>query len=270
MLKWYLAFPWLRILLCGMVLAAFAGQAVAVEKPVVIYDKETDKLSVKTENTPLKELLARIGLLSGVAFLMDPAAERPVSVRLKEQPLERGLKQIMTSHDLSYAMIYEHKEGQDPSSEEPLLIAMKVVPNGTGAGSNAKLVPVVDVNGEAVIRSFARRPPKEGQTLPSIFGYAEKRWQARLERMSPEKRKQLEAKMLERQERDAARLEKRKEKRAKREARQTEKKAERQAAEDELKESNPELYEKRRQQREELRQQLAEERMMENTIEDTE
>lgn len=246
---------WLRLFLLGLMLAVFAGQAESAEGPEVFYDKATDCLSVKADNASLKGLLSRIAFLTGVEFLIDPAVEQPVSIMLKERPLEKGLKRIVKSLDLSYAMMYQKKEGRDEAAGS-LLITMKIVPKGM---ENPNLVPVVDVKGEAVIRSFIGRPLREGQKLPSIFDYAEKRWQARLDKMPAEERKQIEDDIKQRQERQAARMEEKEKRRAEREKRKAEHQARRQAAEDELKESNPELYELRQQQREELRQQVTEE-----------
>ena len=90
--------------------------------------------------------------------------------------------------------------------------------------------------------------------MPSIFSYAEERWQARLSRMSAEKRRALEAKILERQERQAAKLAEAQERKTRHLKNEAQHLARRQAAEDELRQSNPELYELRQQQREALRQ----------------
>ncbi|GBE05497.1 hypothetical protein BMS3Abin10_01129 [bacterium BMS3Abin10] len=247
---------WMRVFLPALMLVAvFAGQAESAEAPEVFYDKATDRLSVKAEKVSLKGVLARIALLSGAEFLIDPAVEQPVSITLKDMPLEKGLKRIVKSLDLSYAMMYQKKEGQDEAAE-PLLITMKIVPKGM---KNPNLVPVVNVKGEAVIRSFKRRPGRKGQTLPSIFDYAEKRWQARLDNMPEEKRKQIEEDIKQRQEEQAARMEEKEQRKAEREERRAEHQARRQAAEEELKESNPELYELRQQQKEEIRQKATDE-----------
>jgi type II secretory pathway component GspD/PulD (secretin) len=254
MLKRWTITGWRQLCLGVLLLALFAGQTAAAEKPVVLYDKASDKLSITAENVSLKELLARIGLLSGVGFFMDPKAEQPVSAALKDEHLERGLKRIMTAHGLSYAMIYERPQNQALSTQAPLLIAMKVAPGGSGPG--AATVPIIDVEGEAVIRSFPARPSKNGEQLPSMFDHAQERWQARLQKMSAKQRRKLEAKMKEQQAKQAARREKRETRRAERKSKRIQKQAKRQAAEDKLKETNPELYELRRQRREELRQQI--------------
>lgn len=256
MVKRWTITGWPQLCVGILLLAAVAGQAVA-EKPVVQYDRNSDMLSITAENVSLKALLARIGLLSGVGFFMDPKAERPVSAALKDEHLERGLKKIMTANDLSYAMIYERPQKQASSTPAPLLIAMKVAPSGSGFGANATAVPIMDVKGEAIIRSLPRRPSKEGKALPSMFDHAQKRWQARLQRMSEQQRRELEARMKEHQAKQAAREQEREQRRAEHELKRSQRQAARQAAEEELKASDPELYELRRQHREELRQQMS-------------
>ena len=244
MLKNRMGFTWLRPLLWGLVLVAFVGATAFAGEPEVIYDKATDRLSVQAEMVSLKGLLARIALLSGVEFLMDPEVEQPVSITLKDSSLEKGLKKIMQTLHLRYAMIYQKEEGQDQSAE-PLLISMKIVPEGKVNNPNLNLAPVVNVNGEAVIRSLSRHPRREEQTPPPIFGYAEKRWQARLNRMPEEKRKRIEEDMMQRQEKRAARVEEVENRRAKRKKKMAKLHARQQTAEEELKASNPELYELR-------------------------
>jgi flagellar biosynthesis GTPase FlhF len=257
MLKNRMEFTWLRPLFWGLVLVAFVGPTAFAGEPEVIYDKATDRLSVGADMVSLEGLLARIALLSGVEFLMDPEVEQPVSITLKAMSLEKGLKKIMQTLNLRYAMIYQKKEGQDQPAE-PLLISMKIVPEGKENNPNLNLAPVVDVNGEAVIRSLSRRSRREGQTPPPIFGYAEKRWQARLNRMPEEKRNRIEEDMKQRQEKRAARMEEVEKRRAERKKKVAKHRARRQAAEEKLRASNPELYELRKQQREEIRQQVME------------
>ncbi len=258
MLKNWMEFTWLRPLLWGLVLVAFVVQIASAGEPEVIYDKATDRLSVEADMVSLEGLLARIALLSGLEFLMDPEVEQPVSITLKDRSLEKGLKKIMQTLDLRYAMIYQKKEGQDQSAE-PLLISMKIVPKGKENNPHLNLVPVVDVNGEAVIRSLSRRPRRAGQTVPTIFSYTQERWQARLNRMPEEKRNRIAEDMKQRQEKQAARAEEVENRRAERKKKVAEHQARRLAAEEKLRASNPELYELRKQQREEMRQQVMEE-----------
>ena len=258
MLKRRMEFTWMWPFLWGLLLVVFVAQTVCAGNPEVIYDKATDKLSVQADMVSLEGLLARIALLSGVEFLMDREVERPVSITLEELPLEKGLKKIMQDLNLRYAMIYQKKEGQGQSAE-PLLISMKIVPEGKENNPNLNLVPVVDVNGEAVIRSISGRPLRAGQTSPSIFDYAQERWQARLNKMPHEKRVRIEEHMNQRQEKRAARMEEMENRRAEREKRVAERRARRLAAEEKSRVSNPDLYELRKQQREEIRQQVMEE-----------
>jgi hypothetical protein len=254
MLKRRMEFTRMWPFLWGLLLVFFVAHTVCAGNPEVIYDKATDKLSVQADMVSLDGLLARIALLSGVGFLMDREVERPVSITLEELPLEKGLKKIMQDLNLRYAMIYEKKEGQ-----EPLLISMKIVPEGKENIPNLKLMPVVDVNGEAVIRSSSGRPIRAGQMPPTIFDFAEERWQARLNKMPEEKRKRIVERMNQRQEKRAARMEEIENRRAERERKAAEHHARRMAAEEKLRVSNPELYELRKQQREEIRQQMMEE-----------
>jgi len=259
MLKNRMEITWLRPLLWGLVLVAFVGATASAGGPEVIYDKATDRLSVGADMVSLKGLLARIALLSGVEVLMDPEVEQPVSITLKDRSLEKGLKKIMQTLNLRYAMIYQKKAGQGQSAE-PLLISMKIVPEGKENNPNLNFAPVVDVNGEAVIRSLSRRPRSEEHTPPAIFGYAEKRWQARLNRMPEEKRNRIEEDMMQWQEKQVARRKEVKNRRAERKKKVAKHLSRRQTAEEELRASNPELYELRKQQREEIRQQVMAER----------
>ena len=152
---------WLLYLLIGVITIAIGGTAIAVDQPHVVYNKATDSLSLKAQNASLKGLLARIGLLSGVEFLMDPNAERQISITIKDMPLEAGLKRIMKSNNLDHAMVFQKTEESDGAAA-PLLVSVKVVPQGNTLNKNASLAPVVAVEGEVVIRSKAKRPNRDG------------------------------------------------------------------------------------------------------------
>ncbi len=246
---------WLQPLVWAWVLVVFTGQTVSAGNPQVIYDKASDTLSLQADTVSLEGLLARIALLSGVEFLLDREAEQPVSITLEGLPLEKGLKKIMEALDLRYAMIYQKKKGQ-----EPLLISMKIVPEGKEDNPHLSLEPVVHVNGEAVVRSLPGRRPSAGKTtVPTILDYAQERWQARLDKMPEEKRRRIEERIKQKQEKRAAHMEEMENRREEREKRAAERRARRLAAEERLRVSNPELYELRQQRREEIRQQVMEE-----------
>ena len=264
MLKNRMIFTWLRAFFWGSVLVAFMGSAASAGEPAVTYDKATDGLSVGADSVSLKGLLARIALLSGVEFLIDPEVEQPVSITFKDCSLERGLKKIMQVLDLRYAMIYQKKKGQDPAAE-PLLISMKIVPEGKENNPNLILEPVVDVNGEAVIRSLSpSKAPRGGDRMPAaIFDHAKERWQARLNKMSDEKRESIVEHMQRRQAKRTARMEEMKNRRAERETKRAQHQDRSVDAEEKLRASNPELYDLRQQQREEIRQQVVEDRAQE-------
>ena len=259
MLKNRMEFTCLRPLLWGLVLVAFVGPTAFAAEPEVIYDKATDRLSVGAEMVSLKGLLARIALLSGVEFLIDPEVEQPVSITLKDRSLENGLKNIMQTLNLRYAMIYQKEAGQDQSAE-PLLISMKIVPEGKENNPNLILASVVDVKGEAVVRSLSSsKAPRGGDQMPAaIFDHAKERWQARLNKMPEEKRERIVEHMQRRQAKRTAHMVEMKNRRAERETKRAQHQDRRIAAEEKLRASNPELYELRKQQREEIRQQVME------------
>jgi len=241
------------------VLVAFVAPTAFAEGPEVTYDRATDMLTVGADRVSLKGLLSRITLLSGVEFLIDPEVEQPASITFKDCSLENGLKKIVQALDLRYAMIYQKKKGQDQSAE-PLLISMKIVPEGKQNNPNLILEPVVDVNGEAVIRSLSSpKAPRGGDQLPAaIFDHAKERWQARLNKMPEEKRERIVEHMQQRQAKRTARMEEAKNRRAERETKKAEHQDRRIAAEEKLRASNPELYELRQRQREEIRQKVME------------
>jgi hypothetical protein len=187
------------ILLLFLTVSWGAGPAHALTPSAVIYDRDTDLLTVKAEDVSLRELLAKISLLTGVEMLMDPEVEQNVSIILGETPLQSGLKQMMRIFDLNHAMIFESVKGEG-GSEEHLLVSMKIVPKGKLDSPN--LVAAVDPVGEAIVRTLTSDTPADtavsGQDevaaeLPSMLNYAEARWQARLKKMPKERRDALMA-----------------------------------------------------------------------------
>ena len=252
MLNARLTLKWLRPLLGGLMLVAFMIQPALAGAPQISYDQAADLLSVQTEGVSLKLVLAKITLLSGVAFLIDPAVEQPVTITLVDRPLEKGLIRMVQTLDLGYAMVYQKKEGQ-AASAEPLLTSMKIVPKGMENNPNLELVPNLNMGGEALLRNqyqrqLSQRSPGDES---SRLDYAEARWQARLKNMPEEQRKKLEDLLKRRQERQAARKERPKAIRAEHQAREEARRAEQQADDELLKETNPERYELRMQRREE-------------------
>jgi hypothetical protein len=172
------------LLLSALFLSAAA--IAADMRPQVHYDSAADRLTVVAQEIPLSTLLAHIAIASGLEILMDPDADRPVSITLRDQPLEAGLKRLVRG--LSYAMFYESKpfEGSKPNS--PLLIAMKVLPQGKE--DRTALAPVVTLEKEARARAVA--PGSTPRPSGPSAGYSAKRWQMRLDKLPDATRQRLE------------------------------------------------------------------------------
>lgn len=217
-----------RILACAFTLLLWAQTAQATTptaSPLVQYDKRTDKLTIEADKASLKELLARIQLASGVEISMDPTLERPVSMQMKDQPLEAALLALARRLNLNHALFYGRpaKAGKAPS----LLIGMHVLPSGTASGN---IAPVVDPNLEAFVHTRAASQRDPSARLPEVLDPTSRRWQERLRAMSPQRREQLQAKAVERvkrlDERKAEKQKRREERRAEREKRRAEREAE--------------------------------------------
>lgn len=191
-----------------------AAAIAADMRPQVRYDSAADRLTVVAQEIPLSTLLAHIAVTSGIEILMDPAADRPVSITLRDQRLEVGLKQLVRG--LSYAMFYESKpfEGSKPSP--PLLIAMKVLPQGKE--DSTALAPVVTLEKEARARAVA--PGSTARPSGPSAGYSAERWQMRLDKLPEATRQRLEEHVRQHQALREKQAAKRAEQRAERQAAQ--------------------------------------------------
>ena len=202
-----------KTLYIGMLLFTLFLPAAAIAadmRPQVRYDSAADRLTVVAQEIPLSKLLAHIAVASGIEILMDPAADRSVSITLHDKPLEAGLKQLVRG--LSYAMFYESKPSDGSKPSPPLLIAMKVLPRGKKDSTD--LAPVVTLEKEARARAVAAvsTPRPSGH----LTGYSAERWQMRLDKLDEATRQRLEEHMRQYQALREKMAEKRAEKRAKR------------------------------------------------------
>lgn len=192
-----------------------SAAAIAADmRPQVRYDSAADRLTVVAQEIPLSKLLAHIAVASGIEILMDPEADRPVSVTLHDKPLEAGLKHLVRG--LSYAMFYERKpfEGSKPSP--PLLIAMKVLPQDKE--DRTALAPVITLEKEARARAVA--PGSTPRPSGPLAGYSVKRWQMRLGKLPDATRQRLEEHVRQHQALREKQALKRAERRAERQAAQ--------------------------------------------------
>ncbi|MCF6339106.1 MAG: hypothetical protein L3J84_14375, partial [Gammaproteobacteria bacterium] len=159
------------------------------ESPHITYDKSTDTVSIVAIDASYKAIMARIATLSGVEILMDPKAEHNITIDVSELPLEAALKQL--SRQTSFVLIHDIPEMVMSKSQkkpaQPILVRMRILPEGEF--TTDALFPVLAPAGEAFIREKNRysAPAQEVE----IFNHAQKRWEARLKAMSPEKREKL-------------------------------------------------------------------------------
>lgn len=219
------------------------------------YDKKGDKLSLNLKAAPLSKVLARVSLETGVGVLFDAEAERMVTIQMKDQPLEDGLKQLLK--DVSHLFYYDNKKGKG-GKEQLMLTEVRVLPKGKSDNSNLR--PVVELEQEAFRRALEKG--KVSRPESKKLDYTSKRWQARLDSVPLAMRERLlkdaEDRAKKHQENEKKREEQRAERVAKREAERKAREQQREEGMNALKASNPELYEIKMQRLEENRKAAAE------------
>lgn len=214
---------WSFVSFPALVIAAEADQRVH-------YDRATDRLTITVQMVSLSKVLAHVGAASGIKVLMDPSAERSVTLSLRDQPLESGLKQLVRG--LNYAMFFEKSPAvKGRSSGAPLLVAIKVLPHGKQ--DESALAPLLTLEKEARARA---------DSGAAIQNFSTQRWQARMAKLPPEKRQRLEKQIREHRARRKEMEERRAARRAERRA------AQRQDDLEDLKESQEEEQEEERRQ----------------------
>lgn len=176
-----------QILFTSIVL--FMSSQLWAESPHVSYDKSTDTISIVATDASYKAIMARIATLSGVEILMDPKAEHNITIEVSDLPLETALKQL--SRQTSFVLIHDIPETDVNESQEksvqPVLVRMRILPEGEF--TTDAIYPVLAPGGEAFIREKNRYSAPAQQV--DIFNHAQRRWEARLKAMSPEKREKL-------------------------------------------------------------------------------
>lgn len=216
----------------------------------VTHDRKTDLLNVEARGRSLKTLLQRISLLTGVEILVDDAIEKNIHVIVSNKKLEMGLKQIIRSAGgLSYVMIFSDRKSE---KKGPLLLTVKIMP--AGKEKTAPLKPVVGLLRETVIHSYHPSGARANQGDTPVADYARRRWEERLERMSPEQRERVMKQIEDRQAVQKMREERKEKSKKKKKERQEKRKARDEA----LKERNPERYELMMKRREDVRERAKE------------
>ena len=199
----------MMLLLLGLLAApALAGTAhvagtdsLPVAGQAVRYDAVSDRIAIQAQATSLTGLLAQISRQSGVEILIDPAVERPVTMDIKDQPLEQALEAL--TRGLNTVLVHDVRT-LPGKGEQNVLVMVKLLPKGQT--NTALLMPVLSPEAEAMLGAELRnaQDARQGKLV-------NERRMARLEKLSPEKRDKLEkieAKKLQKEfERKAARAE---------------------------------------------------------------
>ncbi len=231
------------LMVCGTLMA----QENASNHPEVDYNSSTDQLTINAEKVSLSGLYQRISILSGVDVWMDPEVEQTITVTVKDQSLEEGLKFIGRQFNLNQALIYAPKK---PSTSTPefMVVAAKVMPEGKQSNNNLK--QLVGPIREGVMRSEARLAHGDSP----VRDLAIERWQLRMAAMPEKKRKIYEARIERRLEDKKQQKALKTRKKEEQEKKKADRLARREERDEKIKAEDPERYERMIERREERRQ----------------
>ena len=240
------------LVICLSWLITLASYAESQTDTKVIYNPETDLISIHAKESPLKDVLNRVALQTGIEVKLDSEANHKVSIDIEKQPLEKALKQLVqpASHVFIYDDASQANHPGHATRPGDLLISMHVLPKGkTDTSGLSGLLPL---RGEAQMRS--KRQPLDEKS-ENFYNRVNQRWQARLERLPEDQREEVIAQTRET-------LEERKQQQARKEQNQQkyqqlkkQQREERKQKQEELKQQDPEFYELLRQQRQQQVQQ---------------
>jgi len=163
----------------------------------ISYDKATDHLNVTAVNASLKSVLTRIAKLSGIEILFDDQANGPVTINIKSDSLEAGLKHLLKGRN---SVLRYSGNGQ----EKDLLVGVTVLPVGEQDTGRARRLLSMKTEAYDYARS-ARDKSQLSLEQTRQVDIAAERWQARLSALPPERRAALEKKVKDRLTRKAKR-----------------------------------------------------------------
>lgn len=164
---------YLVVLLCGSELWA----ATPVQNPQILYDIKQDQLSIQAQDVPLKTIMSRIALVSGIEVMIDPATDRNVSANFKDESLEEGIRRLTRGLNT----IYQYSD-RKPDARS-LLISAQLLP--MGKNDRSALVPVMSLEQEAVIRTMNQAGVAQKGTR------LHQRWNLRLQNLPPAQRQHV-------------------------------------------------------------------------------
>ena len=250
---------WLHLSFVMILLMACSPSLVAAETAIsrLIYQPDTDMLTIVANDVSLRGLLAAIALQTGVEVSMTPEAEKNISCSFTNQPLASGLKKLAHAADVNHMLIY------GGSKDRPLIIGMKVLHRESRLSGHLKPVQPSKFEGNFNSSTQSQKTSETDTAQVSVHEIVQQRWQERRKNMPPEKYEKAEARKEKRLEQKEARTAQRQEKKNERATNRAEQRAKKQAEEEALMIENPERYQQLMQNREERKalylEQLSEE-----------
>lgn len=91
-----------------------AGPEAEAQLRIVLED---GRLSVDLENADIRQVLAEIGAKTGIRFVVDPLAARPITSSFRAMDVEPALRRLLNLAALDYTIVY------DGDPERPIQVA---------------------------------------------------------------------------------------------------------------------------------------------------
>lgn len=155
---------------------------VANYKQTIDYDKFSDQLKIDVKDFSLKLLLANLATQSGVEVLFDDGAEEKISMILRSSNIEHGLKNILRGRN--FLLRYDNNH-----DNKKIVTGVMVLPKNATDQRNAHRL--LSMEKEGIHRAMANMSLEQISQIDA----AKERWQARLDRLPPERRAKLETRI---------------------------------------------------------------------------
>jgi len=143
------------------------------------YDKTADTVSVNASDASLKAILREIAKHSSLEVLFDDGAEENISITFNKLPIAKAIENLLRGKN--YLVQYSNTQNHTPT-----LTSIIVLPKGQSDSKNAKRLN--SLQNEAFYKA------SQNLTLDQVneIDRSLDRWQARINRLTPEKRQELE------------------------------------------------------------------------------
>lgn len=156
----------------------------------ILYDRQKDTLSLDTTDQPLSDVLLQVMRQTGMDIRLDPAAERRVTLRLKDQPLEKALDRLLAQLNVvkEFGRVGNGKNSRD------MLLGLVVMPEGKHDPASAKRL--IDRDKELAYRAgvmsqYEKRAKVRSDIRNDIMV---ERWRLRADRLNAKDKKEYEHK----------------------------------------------------------------------------